>query len=585
MPYNTGNPLGSTDPRDLYDNAQIFDQLTNGASPSYVDRLGSPRLSLSGVQTTAEGVLNALGYSVPAAYTSGISLTTVSQTVDYNGVIYAPKFSSLPFTTTGTFETAKFRSIQVTDADLITYVPSGTDAIPRSVQKKLREFVSVLDFGADPTGLTNTTAAIQKAIDATPTNGVLCIPPGTYLVSYGVLNFTRKSSIRVYSGSSKYSAILKAETVSASASTPLLDIAGCASLTFEGIKFQGVTKSGLGVYIHRPISGADAFSSDHKFVDCYFTQFDRGVQIGRLTVNESNNEDMKFYDCKIDQCNIGYAQYNPNSLQNVMHSCSIWECPIGIQLGGNSVQTGSLVLYNINLAVHTISAIYFAMPASLQIYGGRCETMKTFISQAGWSSSAFPSWSIYDMMLVNQTDSTVPVIQCSSSGFTAVNCQFGTYVEPKQWISSDNYQVKNVLINCKFNFKIDYGVSPTGGPYYTFGNYGMFDVIGCQCWDYTNGRYDSIADMKYRNVGTFTIKTATPDVTKHNLWVAGPDADLTITSFTALQYQEFTIVRAIGPSPITTIQFGSAIRLKSGSNTVVTTGMKFVHKDGITIEV
>ncbi|MDQ9547260.1 hypothetical protein RF070_15450, partial [Serratia marcescens] len=48
--YNTGNALGSTDPRDLYDNAQNFDGAINGTSEKWTDRLGRERLSWDGMQ-------------------------------------------------------------------------------------------------------------------------------------------------------------------------------------------------------------------------------------------------------------------------------------------------------------------------------------------------------------------------------------------------------------------------------------------------------------------------------------------------------------------------------------------------------
>lgn len=48
--YNTGNPVGSTDPRDLYDNAQAFDEAVNSDAISYTDRLGNVKPTLSRLQ-------------------------------------------------------------------------------------------------------------------------------------------------------------------------------------------------------------------------------------------------------------------------------------------------------------------------------------------------------------------------------------------------------------------------------------------------------------------------------------------------------------------------------------------------------
>lgn len=47
--YNTGNGLGSTDPRDLYDNAQNFDRAMNDSGSNWDDRLGVKKPTWSGL--------------------------------------------------------------------------------------------------------------------------------------------------------------------------------------------------------------------------------------------------------------------------------------------------------------------------------------------------------------------------------------------------------------------------------------------------------------------------------------------------------------------------------------------------------
>ena len=42
MPYNTGNPVPSTDPRDFKDNVEAFDYAMNGTG-TFTDRLGNTR--------------------------------------------------------------------------------------------------------------------------------------------------------------------------------------------------------------------------------------------------------------------------------------------------------------------------------------------------------------------------------------------------------------------------------------------------------------------------------------------------------------------------------------------------------------
>src|SRR5690625_5708491 len=49
--YNTGNPIGSKDPRDLYDNAENLDTAVNDvANDTWSDRLGRSRKTMSGME-------------------------------------------------------------------------------------------------------------------------------------------------------------------------------------------------------------------------------------------------------------------------------------------------------------------------------------------------------------------------------------------------------------------------------------------------------------------------------------------------------------------------------------------------------
>ena len=57
-------------------------------------------------------------------------------------------------------------SLGTTAADLVTYTPAGTGAVDTTVQTKLRESVSVKDFGAVGDGVTDDTAAFEAAESA-----------------------------------------------------------------------------------------------------------------------------------------------------------------------------------------------------------------------------------------------------------------------------------------------------------------------------------------------------------------------------------------------------------------------------------
>ena len=69
-------------------------------------------------------------------------------------------------------------------SSLIGFIQSGTGAVAETVQTKLRERLSVKDFGAKGDGSTDDTAAIQAALNAADTAGKdLYFPAGTYYIT------------------------------------------------------------------------------------------------------------------------------------------------------------------------------------------------------------------------------------------------------------------------------------------------------------------------------------------------------------------------------------------------------------------
>jgi len=73
----------------------------------------------------------------------------------------------------------------IINAQDVVYDPPFTGAVQTNVEAKLAQTLSVLDFGADNTGATNTTTAIQAAIDAAEDagGGTVYFPSGEYLVT------------------------------------------------------------------------------------------------------------------------------------------------------------------------------------------------------------------------------------------------------------------------------------------------------------------------------------------------------------------------------------------------------------------
>lgn len=88
-------------------------------------------------------------------------------------------------------------------SSLIGYTQGSGGAITRTVQSRLRDTVSILDFGADPTGVYDSTAAIQAALDCGAQN--VYIPAGVYLFSSLTV---KKRNTKLY-GAAGQSSVLK----------------------------------------------------------------------------------------------------------------------------------------------------------------------------------------------------------------------------------------------------------------------------------------------------------------------------------------------------------------------------------------
>lgn len=119
MAYNTGNPLDSIDPRDVFDNATNLDRWANGYAPSYPDRFGITRKSFAGMEADFQSFLLASGYQDLGAYAAGLQITARNQIFLRSGEYYrAAASTTLPYTLTGTWATDAPFFVGVGDAVL-----------------------------------------------------------------------------------------------------------------------------------------------------------------------------------------------------------------------------------------------------------------------------------------------------------------------------------------------------------------------------------------------------------------------------------------------------------------------------------
>ncbi|MDT4820782.1 GDSL-like Lipase/Acylhydrolase family protein [compost metagenome] len=125
--YNTGNAVGSTDARDLYDNAQNFDKLSVGTEMSYQDRLGVERKSWAGLEQQVADFLASQGWeSVFVQYAANAVVQRPTQLIEREGELYRVKLQAdLPLTLTGTWATDAPKLVALGNKALRTELANG----------------------------------------------------------------------------------------------------------------------------------------------------------------------------------------------------------------------------------------------------------------------------------------------------------------------------------------------------------------------------------------------------------------------------------------------------------------------------
>lgn len=182
-------------------------------------------------------------------------------------------------------------------SDLIGFLQAGSGAVARTAQSKMRDLVSVKDFGAVGDGATNDSSFIQAAIDSVSASGGgnVWFPAGTYKC-----NVTLKDGVMLvgtmggygYLAGSVYQSKLVANSTGVVIDTPVSQTISCGAF---GINIQGL--------------GAGTACVGLRLRDVSYGQFknlniynfaDQGILVDSGSI-ACTFEDMLVYGCLLNQ--------------------------------------------------------------------------------------------------------------------------------------------------------------------------------------------------------------------------------------------------------------------------------------------
>ena len=128
--YLTGNPIGSTDARDLVDNAETLDRFVLSEEPECIDRLGVERKSWAGMEQEFLQFLADSGFEMPPlAYVDGTALQILrpTQVIQRDNQLYRAMLpATFPVALSGTWADDELKLTPMSDHSLRQELANGT---------------------------------------------------------------------------------------------------------------------------------------------------------------------------------------------------------------------------------------------------------------------------------------------------------------------------------------------------------------------------------------------------------------------------------------------------------------------------
>jgi hypothetical protein len=201
-------------------------------------------------------------------------------------------------------------------SNLVTFVQTGSGAVERTVEDKLRETVSVLDFGADPTGVANSSSAFAAALAA---SDFVYVPEGTYTASFELVGN------KIIEGAGN-SSVITAPTGSAA-------VIYCNITSYyqavRNLKINGNDRASKGLYFGTGNQAQHAFA---VFENLDIVSCSSGFDFDRASYFEINN-------CVISYCDTGVGG---EVLASAVKDSVIFACDNAVDIANSSYVTFDL---------------------------------------------------------------------------------------------------------------------------------------------------------------------------------------------------------------------------------------------------
>ena len=189
------------------------------------------------------------------------------------------------------------------NASEVTYNPAGTGAVATTVQAKLRETVSVKDFGAVGDGVTDDTAAIQAALDA---HANVFFPPGAYVIT-STLTSPVFGQCLLGPGN-----LYAPATIQYAGSGTAIEFAGSVNYAKmqDGIYIKGVPAVGTDYYNTGSV-GIDVTggATSLEMIGCWVSNFET------LVKSNYNSFYNKFINNRLERFRYGLFNFSSNNLE------------------------------------------------------------------------------------------------------------------------------------------------------------------------------------------------------------------------------------------------------------------------------